>query len=258
MQVFKFIFIFCALFAFSQTSVSDIGPLQNADKGLSALEILQKSDKARGGGLPGIQWKMDLLTIEPKRNDFRQKFEVKALDEQSLATTVFPSRIAGGKLLQVRRNMWFARPNLRKPVSISPRQKISGPAANGDIAATNYALDYDAEILGVEEFNGQQAYVLDLKAKNKWVTYDKVKYWVSTDNLVALKADFYTVSGKLFKTATFEMGNTIEFKGEKIPFVSRMEIADKLGKNTKSTLVYSDVEIVKLSPNDFSRTTLTR
>lgn len=225
---------------------------------LSAIELLKASDKARGGGLPGIQWKMDLVTVRPKRDDLRQAFEVIALEENSLATTVFPKRMAGGKLLQVEKNMWFAQPDLRKPISISSRQKISGPAANGDIAATNYALDYDAEIIGVEDFNGQPAYVLNLTAKNKWVTYDQVKYWISKNDLVALKAEFYTVSGKLFKSATFETNNILNFNDEDIPFISKMLIIDALGSGSESTLVYTDVEIVSLSPSDFSRASLTR
>ena len=219
---------------------------------LSAEEILLASDKARGGGLPGIVWKLDMLTMEPDRDDFQQVFRVEALENYSLATSLFPKRNAGGKLLQVRKNMWYAKPNLRKPISISPRQKLSGPAANGDIASTNYALEYSAELLGIETFNGEEAYVLDLTAKNKWVTYDKIKYWVSKPRLVALKAEFYTVSGKLFKYATFESDNTIEFDSKTFPFVSKMEIVDAIKQGVKSTLTYTDIEIKKLSPLDFS------
>lgn len=219
---------------------------------LTALEILEVSDRARGGGLPGVEWTLDMMTVEPHRDDFREVLQIEAVDNYSLATTKFPKRIAGGKLLQVRKNMWYAKPGLRKPISISPRQKLSGPAANGDIAATNYAKEYNAKLLGIQDINGEKAYVLALDGKSKWVTYDKIKYWVSVEKLVPVRAEFYTVSGKLFKYATFESENTIEFNGKTIPFVSKMEIIDSIKKGTKSTLLYTDVKAKELSPLDFS------
>ena len=45
------------------------------------------------------------------------------------------------------RTIWFIKPGLRKPVSISARQRLVGDAANGDIATTNYARDYDGATL---------------------------------------------------------------------------------------------------------------
>ncbi|MEY4589017.1 MAG: hypothetical protein RL497_1093 [Pseudomonadota bacterium] len=218
----------------------------------TALEILQSSDRARGGGLPGIEWTLDMTTLEPGADTLHEIMTVNALDDFSLATRVFPKRIAGGKLLQVRKNMWYAKPGLRKPISISPRQKLSGPAANGDIAATNYALEYDAELTGMEDINGTSTYVLSLTAKNNWVTYDKIKYWVSTTGLVPVRAEFYTVSGKLFKYATFENNNKIEYQGISIPFVSKIEIVDAIKKGASSTLLYSEIKTKALSALDFS------
>lgn len=222
---------------------------------LSASEILAASDKARGGGLPGIEWTIKMTTVESDSQELREML-VRAREENSLATTVRPARMAGSKLLQVGRNMWYSRPELRKPISISPRQKLSGPAANGDIASTNYLLDYDARLLREDKVGNEQAYVLDLTARNKWVTYDRIVYWVSTSRLVALKAEFYTVSGKLFKTATFEHGNAINFHGATTPFVSKMTIQDAINKDHYSVLEYSDVQVKQLSPVTFNASAL--
>ena len=102
------------------------------------------------------------------------------------------------------RNMWFAKPGLSKAVPISPRQKLLGGAANGDIASTNYAGDYKIVQTSEDTFNNEPCYLLDLSAVDKKATYDRIKYWISKERLVGVKAEFYTVSGKLFKTATFE------------------------------------------------------
>lgn len=235
--------------AFALMALAAAGAAHAAES-VDAEKILAASDRARGGGLPGIEWSIVMKTVEPDFEEIR-KLQLKALEDTSLATTVWPPRMSGAKLLQVGRNMWYAKPELRKPISISSRQKLSGPAANGDIASTNYALDYDPTLVGEETVDGEEAYVLDLTAKNKWVTYDRIRYWVSKSRLVALKAEFYTVSGKLFKTARFESENEIVYKGESIPFVSRMIIEDELRKGHYSVLEYSDVKAERVSPSQF-------
>ena len=53
------------------------------------------------------------------------------------------------------RIIWFVKPGLRRPVSISARQRLSGDAANGDIASTNYARDYEGTLAGEEAVNGE-------------------------------------------------------------------------------------------------------
>jgi hypothetical protein len=227
-----------------------------APEEITAHYILQSSDRARGGGLPGIEWTLDMTTQEPGADDLHEIMKVNALDDYSLATRIFPARVAGGKLLQVRKNMWYAKPGLRKPISISPRQKLSGPAANGDIAATNYALEYDAELIGTEMVDGKKIYTLSLEAKNQWVTYDKIKYWIAAERFVPVRAEFYTVSGKLFKSAVFENDNEINYQGASIPFVSKIVITDAIRKGAMSTLIYSDVKTKPSSSLDFSPSVL--
>ena len=113
-----------------------------------AHSILKESDQARGGGLPGIVWEIKLQSRDGERKDEPQRILVKAVDDSSVAETQEPVRFKGSKILQVERSMWMTRPGLSKPIPISPRQRMSGQASNGDIAATNYAGDYDAEMSG--------------------------------------------------------------------------------------------------------------
>ncbi len=215
-----------------------------------ANRILEVSDRARGGGLPGIEWRLKLTSTDPENEDYRE-LSVQAVGDNSLATTEYPPRLKRAKLLQVERNMWYGRPDLRKPISISPRQRMTGQAANGDIASTNYYGEYAPTLVREESVDGEETYVLELIGKNKWVTYDRILYWVSKRRLVAVKAEFYTVSRKLLKTATFEYGNTLTYGGEKTPFVSRMEIRDAINKENFSLLEYTDVKVQKLTAADF-------
>lgn len=215
-----------------------------------AHTILKDSDQARGGGLPGIVWEIRLQSRDGDRRDEPQRIVVKAVDDSSVAETQEPMRFKGFKILQVERNMWMTRPGLSKPIPISPRQRMSGQASNGDIAATNYAGDYDAQMEGTETQDGEPCYMLDLTAKHNRATYDKIRYWVSVKRAVGVKAEFYSVSGKLLKTATFEYGNTIEHEGKRIPFISRMTIRDAL-IDAETVMDFGTVKVKKIAAAEF-------
>ncbi len=215
-----------------------------------ANNILISSDHARGGGLPGIVWEIRLQSRDGDKVDEPQRILVKAVDESSVAETLEPVRFKGSRLLQVERNMWLTKPGLSKPIPISPRQRMSGQASNGDIAATNYAKDYDAQMAGMETLDGENCYVLDLTAKHKRATYDKVRYWVSVKHVVGMKAEFYSVSGKLLKTARFEYDNTIEYNGKRVPFVSKMTIRDAL-VDAETTMEFGTVKVKRIAASEF-------
>lgn len=215
-----------------------------------AQSILQASDRARGGGLPGIEWEIKLTSRDGERQGETQRLIVKAVDESSVAETLEPARFKGSRLLQVARSMWLTRPGLSKPIPISPRQRMSGQASNGDIAATNYAGDYEAQLNGSETLDGDPCHILDLTARHKRTTYDRIRYWVSVKRNVGLKAEFYSVSGKLLKTAQFEYDNTIEHEGRRTPFVSRMTIRDAL-IDAETTMEFGTVKVKKIAPAEF-------
>ena len=215
-----------------------------------AKTILEQSDRARGGGLPGIVWEIRLISHDGNKVDEPQRLLVKATDDASVAETFEPSRFKGSKILQVGRNMWLTRPGLSKPIPISPRQRMSGQASNGDIAATNYAKDYEAQLAQEEAVEGEACYVLDLKAKHNRATYDKIRYWVSIKRSVGVKAEFYSVSGKLLKTAHFDYGNSIQYEGQHAPFVSRMTIRDAL-IDAETVMEFGTVKVQKVNAGEF-------
>ena len=154
--------------------------------------------------------------------------------------------------------MWFVKPGLRKPVPISPRQKLLGGASNGDIASTNYAGDYKITQASEDIAVGEPCHLFDLTATNKKATYDRIKYWISQKRLVGVKADFFTVSGKVFKSATFEYGNQIQVRGIPRPFVSRMVITHAVMKEDVTTMIYKEVKVRKIPDATFNLNLLVR
>jgi hypothetical protein len=223
---------------------------------MTPRQILKKADQARGN-VEGIEWKIKLESIENGREQSRG-LRVKARDLNSLAEFLSPPKVKGRKLLMLDRNMWFVKPGLRKPVPISPRQKLMGGASNGDIASTNFAGDFEPVSVFDDTVNGEPCYLFDLRAADKKVTYDRIKYWVSKKRLIGVRAEFFTVSGKMFKSAAFEYENSIMVKGKPQLFISKMIIADAIVKENITTMTYGKVKIKKIPGSTFNLNLLVR
>jgi hypothetical protein len=223
---------------------------------LAPAEILAKADEARGN-LAGIAWEIKIVSMERGRTQERS-LKVKAKSFNSLAEFVAPAKVKGQKILMRDRNMWFVKPGLRKPVPLSPRQKLMGQAASGDIASTNYAGDYKVAKMSQVQLDGQDCYLFDLVAASKKVTYDKIRYWVSKKRLVGMQAEFYTVSGKMFKSARFEYGNQVIIDGITRPFISQMTITNAVLAAEVTTMHYSRAQIKSIPEAAFNLNLLLR
>lgn len=201
-----------------------------------AEDLLRHADRARGGLAEGITWTVDIKVREGAEEKEARSYLVKARGDDSLAEALAPAKNKGEILLFNDRALWFVKPGLRKPISLSTRQRLTGDAANGDIASTNYARDYDGALDGEERVNGESAYRLQLKARAGDVTYDRITYWVSKSRHLALKAEFRTVSNVVFKSATFTYGNKLKHKGEDLDLVTEMVITDAADESHVTTL----------------------
>jgi hypothetical protein len=247
MYKWRFMMTVCLLF----TGVSG-----SAKQDMSASDILKASDTARGGGLPGIAWSIHLQSKDSGSQDTRE-LTVKAAGHDSLVEFTAPAKVKGQKILTVGRNMWFAQPGLQKSVPISPRQRLTGQASNGDVASTDYFGDYTPTLTKEEVIGGEPCYVLDLHAKDKSATYDRIVYWVSKARLVGVKADFYTVSGKKLKTATLEYHNKVEYQGHSVAFISRMTISSALDAANITVMDYASVKAARIPADEFNINLLT-
>lgn len=204
-------------------------------------EILRRADQSRGN-MEGISWEVIVKSIEDDEED-TATYQIKARGFDISGISLDPPKYKGNKILQVNSNMWFYKPGLSKPIPISQRQKLMGKASYGDIAATNYANDYDATLLPDEKVDEEDCYVFDLRSKNDKTTYDRITYWVSKMRDVGVRADYYTVSGKKIKSAKMEYRNSIDVDGEMRPFISKITMYD--------TLINEDVTYLDLTKPKF-------
>lgn len=224
----------------------------------NALALLRAADQARGN-VEGIRWSVTVRTADNGR-PIENVYDVQARGFNVLAEQTAPRKSKGTLMLVNQGNMWFYKPGVSKPVSISKRQRLSGNVANGDIATTNYAEDYDASFLPDSVISNELCYVLDLRAKPKRdCTYDRIVYAISQARGVGVKADYYTVSGKLFKTSFMTYDHAVKTpEGGTTPFVSRILFASAIASEESSELAFSPPVIAPLPPSIFDVNRLTR
>lgn len=214
-------------------------------------QLLKMADRARGGLSEGLSWKLKLSAQSENQNtDF--EYQIKVKDNFVIAKCTAPARSKDETFLFLDKNLWIHKPGLKKPMSLSTRQKLVGQAANGDIATTNYSKDYTATISGEDTVAGVKTWKLNLKAKSNEVTYDQINYWISQDKMLGIQAEYLTLQGEVFKKATFEYKNTVTADGKKIPFVSQIVIADAKDASLKSTLTYTQPQPEKLDESIFN------
>jgi hypothetical protein len=217
-----------------------------------AAALLRDADRARGGLEKGVSWKLTVESVEEGVTT-RRSMTVRARGNDALADTLAPPRHKGEVILFNDRNLWFVKPGFRRPIAISARQRLQGEASNGDVASTNYARDYVGTVVGEEEVDGDPVWKLDLVARVKEVTYDRIRYWVSKKRRLGVKAEFLTVGGDLFKSATFEYANRVRLPGgEEIAFVSRMLIKDAMGAGAVTVLTYEAPRAETHAPSLFN------
>ena len=214
----------------------------------NADELVKRADEFRGLQKSFSVRVRTLVQDGKEKNE--QAFQVSVRDEDtSLVEQIFPERARGRKLLMKGLDMWLFTPQVKKPVRISLQQRLTGDISNGDISRTNYSKDYKAKLVGTEG----DVSVLDLLAKEKRVTYHRIKYWIEKSGK-PIKSEFYALNGKLLKTAEFSDFKKIDGHER----MTRVTIQDAVVKSKKSILLYSHHKLETFSDGQFNKEQMDR
>jgi outer membrane lipoprotein-sorting protein len=198
--------------------------------------ILARVDKSRN---PLKSFAIDVeLTSYRNQKSETSRFRVYGKgSDRSLVEFIYPQREKGKLLLMLRDAMWIYMPTASRPIRISPLQRLMGQASNGDVARTNFAVDYNVTTVEREEWNGRPAWVLDLVARDPAVAYHKVRLWIDRETDQPMRADFFVVSGKLIKRAFYrEYGR---MSGRQV--LTAVEIEDLLRPGERTVMRYSNL-----------------
>lgn len=178
-----------------------------------------------------------LINIEPDgdRKEFIL-YTVKKGKDSVVSLFLDPPGEKGRSSLRQGDNMWLYIPNVGRPLRITSLQSVVGGVFNNsDLLRLDYSTEYNA--VSVTEEKAQ--YVLELKAKDKTVAYDRLKMWVDQKTKTPLKIEAYAASGLLIKTLHY---SKIKDFGKGIVRPAILETDSPLYKGYKSVMLFDGIK----------------
>jgi outer membrane lipoprotein-sorting protein len=235
-----------------------------APDNLSAQQIIAAADQARNPSKPfrltstlteyigGQAHDQVVLVIYVREDETTKAY-------RNLVRYAQPPRDAGKLVLLNGSNLWFYDPASKASVRISPQQRLTGQASDGDVLAVNYARDYTASLIGREtlqdaEHKNCDCWHLDLKAATPDAVYSRIEYWVERGTFRSVKGKFYADSGRLLKIAYFDK-NQDQLGGIR---PTETILIDAVDSNLVTTISSSDYRFQEIPDAWFQRDYLPR
>ncbi len=221
--------------------------------GQSALEIVKKSDE-KFRGLSSFS----VLKMQIKRSDWSREMKMKAWskgEDETLILITGPKRDQGITFLKKKNEMWNWQPTIQRVIKMPPSMMMQSwmgsDFTNDDLARQSSIVnDYVHRISGEEKVEGKSCYILELKPKEDApVVWGRVKMWISKNDYLQLKTEFYDEDDFLINTVF--SSNIKEIGGRVLPTVMKLVPADQPKNST--ILEYEQLEFgVNFKPDFFS------
>lgn len=214
-----------------------------------AQAIVEKADHIRFPA-EGFQVDVNIVTTLSDQSTEARRYRVLAKgNDNSIVMVTEPAAERGQIMLMKGRDLWVFMPDVSQPIRISLAQRLTGQVANGDLARANFAGDYFPKIVSTETIGNEQYHVIELKAVDRSVTYQRVMYWVNKKSFRPLKAEFYSLSNRLMKRCRYENYQTMAGK----PRPTRMVMEDALKEGEQSVLDYQAMKLRDLPDKIFTK-----
>jgi outer membrane lipoprotein-sorting protein len=201
---------------------------------VDAATLLKRSDSFRNGW-PSFVTRVKITNYDSGKSNEEKLYEVSQKGTDRTYVEFLTPREKGRHLLMLGDDMWVYLPDTSRPVRITPLERLSGDASNGDVARTNYSTDYTPVYLRTEKLGDTECYVLELTAKRKGATYQRILYWLRAEDARPVRAEFYLTSGKHIKSASFD--DYAQFGGKTL--LRRLTLYDEVRHSSHSQLEYS-------------------
>ena len=163
-------------------------------------------------------------------------FEVSVKGDNSLVRFL-SLKSKGQSLLMRGDDMWFFLPAVARARAHHADPAAARQRLERRPGRLRYGIDYDATIEGEEETGGVRCTVLDLRARRKGATYQRVRYFVRKADARPVRAEYFLTSGKPIKTAAF--GELRDMGGK--PTLTRIEIQDAMRPESRTTIDFLSI-----------------
>lgn len=179
-------------------------------------------------------------------------------DNQSYSEYLAPAREKGTKMLKLEDKLWMYSPSTDRIIQISGhmlRQSVMGSDLSYEDMMEDRKLQdiYDAELLGTEDLEGVECYVIELEAKVSDVAYHGRKVWVDKSKLIPLKEELYGKGGKLLKRTVLSEVKKIEGRW----FPTKIHYKDMLKRGDGTEFIITDIQFdVDIPEHVFTKASL--
>jgi outer membrane lipoprotein-sorting protein len=242
------VFLAFALLALSASGWAD-EPAARPVEDEEAASVVEKADHIRFPA-EGFQVDIGIVTKQADGDAEARKYRILSKgNENTVVMVTEPASERGQIMLMKGRDLWVFMPEVSQPIRISLAQRLTGQVANGDLARANFAGDYSPRIVGSEKIGSESYHVLELKAVDRSVTYQRVMYWVNKKSFWPLKAEFYSLSNRLLKRCRYEEFQTMA--GKLRP--TRLVMEDALHEGEQSVLDYRAMKLRDLPDKIFTK-----
>lgn len=235
--------------------------LQSDTANQLAAELVERIDSLRGYADQGFSFELSNVSYRRVRRSGEESIEkrenslhVSVLGEESLVKFLTPARDKGRLILKSGRNMWLYIPGTSKTLRITPAQRLIGEASNGDVTGTNFGAEYTPTLSNVSLDNDKPTVEVTLTANSRSVTYSKIVFTLSLDELLPIRSDYFSISGKKVKRAEY-----VEFK----PFaeqlkIHKMRLIDPINADRVTWLMFDKYQLEDINPAIFNADSLSR
>ena len=212
---------------------------QNAEQIVSKAEDAIKGETAYGV--------MEMIVETP---DYTRNIKMESWwegNENALIKIIAPRRESGNKTLKIGNEMWNYLKNTETTIKIPPSmmlQSWNGSDFTNDdlVRESNLAEDYNQKILTEEKVDNKLCWKIELIPKpDAPVVWGKLLYWVSKENILPVKVEYYDENGKLVRYLTFSDVEKVDER--KIPTKWTMHNEVKEGNKTTIKIIEMDFNI---------------
>ena len=199
-----------------------------------ATEIIEKAEqKMRGESSRG---EMQMKIIRPS---WERTISFKTWSkgtEYSMTLVTAPAKEEGQTFLKRENELWQYDPTINRMIKLPPSMMSQGwmgsDFSNDDILKeSSLSKDYNHKILGEETIDGTEVYKIELLPKeDAAVVWGKIIKWISKEEYLQLKSEYYDVDDYLIKTETASDIKTMD--GRVIPTYFEIIPADEEGNKT--------------------------
>ena len=170
-----------------------------------------------------------------------------------------PRRDAGKLVLLKGSDLWFYDPASQASIRMSPQQRLTGQASDGDVLTVNLSRDYTPKIIGEETLQdadrtNRECWHLDMAAATSDAMYNRIEYWVERGTYRPIKGKFYADSGRPLKIAYYHKYE--EWLGAVRP--TEVILIDSVNTKLATTINYSGYRFDDIPEAWFQRDYLPR